>query len=906
MTLRSLARKLFAPAKTAPVVRPRLDLQALEAREVPATFTVTNLLDDTNPGSLRWAVNQANAAAGADTITFAAALGGQTIGLTQGELRLTDTSGTTTISAPAGGVTVSGNNASSVFYVNGGTTAALDGLSIANGKSVGGSSALSNFGKLTLTNVTVAHNVADGLNGAGGISNFHGTLTLTNTTVAHNSGGYGGGISNFGGRVTLTDTTVNYNSADVDGGGIFNAQGTVILTNSTVAHNSGRDNGGISNLSGTLTLTNSTVAHNSGLFAGGIFNGDFLTLANSTVVGNNSSSSSSWSAGGVLNTGTLTAQNSLVVGNSSLVNADASIPAGTFINESSLIGVPQGKSLGDIVQVDGNGKALLANNGGPTQTIALAAGSPAIGGGVAGLTTTDQRGLARNANPDIGAFETQVPTVGVTTAGGTYTGTPFAASAAQATGLGGITLAALGAPSLALSYYSGTTLLAGAPSAAGSYTVVATYTSDMAGYRNAASESVPFTITPAAAAVGLTLSASSPLRGTDGLTLTAAVTAAPSPTGVVTFTAGAVVLGSAAVSGGSAVLTLTAGQLAALLPAGATTVTASFADPAGNFAPSAAAATFTPVDPVRVQGLVYTDANNDGQVDLSEAGVANVPVTLTGFDDQGNWVSVTVSTDTQGVYTFAGLRPSGPAGYTVTEAQPANLLDGLDTLGTIGGVYVGTAGNDTFSGLVLGSGATAENYNFGERPVNGGAVGAGQTAGIGFWQNRRGQALLLALNGGGTAGTATQLGNWLAAAFPNLYGSLAGMTNAQVAAYYKTLFARTGGPAPKADAQVMATALAVYVTNSTLAGTTATAYGFTVTDTGVGMKTYNVGSSGAAFGVANNASVSVLDLLLAVNARTKQGAAIFDLTGNGLDTTEIGYRVMANDVFSAINGLGGI
>ena len=43
----------------------------------------------------------------------------------------------------------------------------------------------------------------------------------------------------------------------------------------------------------------------------------------------------------------------------------------------------------------------------------------------------------------------------------------------------------------------------------------------------------------------------------------------------------------------------------------------------------------------------------------------------------------------------------------------------------------------------------------------------GQTAGIGFWNNKNGQALIKALNGGPTS---TQLGDWLAATFPHLLG----------------------------------------------------------------------------------------------------------------------------------------
>jgi len=111
----------------------------------------------------------------------------------------------------------------------------------------------------------------------------------------------------------------------------------------------------------------------------------------------------------------------------------------------------------------------------------------------------------------------------------------------------------------------------------------------------------------------------------------------------------------------------------------------------------------------------------------------------------------------------------------------------------------------------------------------GGGVAAGQTATIGFWQNNNGQALLRSLNGGSDS---TQLGNWLAATFPNMYGvdagdnDLTGMTNAEVVDFYSTMFCRKkkeavqlglGGPT-HVDVQVMAVAFAVYVTNDTLAG----------------------------------------------------------------------------------------
>src|SRR4051794_11203584 len=123
MTMRSWLRRLFfaaarSPRKGPPRRRTRPGIEALEGRLAPATFTVLNTLDDGSQGSLRWAVGQANSTAGADNIGFdtTAFSAPQTITLAAGQLTLTDAD-TTTISGPAAGVTVSGNNASRVFAI---------------------------------------------------------------------------------------------------------------------------------------------------------------------------------------------------------------------------------------------------------------------------------------------------------------------------------------------------------------------------------------------------------------------------------------------------------------------------------------------------------------------------------------------------------------------------------------------------------------------------------------------------------------------------------------------------------------------------------------------------------------------------------------------------------------------
>jgi hypothetical protein len=102
----------------------------------------------------------------------------------------------------------------------------------------------------------------------------------------------------------------------------------------------------------------------------------------------------------------------------------------------------------------------------------------------------------------------------------------------------------------------------------------------------------------------------------------------------------------------------------------------------------------------------------------------------------------------------------------------------------------------------------------------------------------------------------------------------------------------------KLDAQVLATALSVYATNATFDSTqVAAAYGFTVSGNGVGTATVNVGSNGDAFGVANNSTLTVMDLLLATDLQSVNG-----LLYNGNATR----RSHANDVFSAINQAGNI
>ena len=123
----------------------------------------------------------------------------QTITLdpTLGQLELTDTTGTETITGPKAGVTVSGGGASRVFQVDGGCHR---------------------------VDLGTDHHRRQIAGNGGGLSNNGGTATLTNCTVSGNSashiGGGGGVYTNAGGTTTLTNCTVSGNSARRNGGGL--------------------------------------------------------------------------------------------------------------------------------------------------------------------------------------------------------------------------------------------------------------------------------------------------------------------------------------------------------------------------------------------------------------------------------------------------------------------------------------------------------------------------------------------------------------------------------------------------------------------------------------------------------------------------------------------------------------
>ena len=349
---------------------------------------------DSGPGSLRQALNSV---CGDGTVTFSPSLAGQTITLLSGPLTL---GRDVTIDASAApGLALSGNDTDRVFIVNAGTTATIKHLTVKDGFGFQLAGGILNNGSLSLDHVNVTQNVmatnaGDFWQGGGGIYNGDGaTLNLVDSSVTGNQAAWSGGgvYSFFNTTTTIVRSTISGNVSN-DVGGAIRSLGNMTITNSTLSGNrsTGWHGGAIFQTDGNITITNSTIANNiapdwapSTLFIGQ-FGGSFvptLTLTNTIITGNQWYACEKFASGTVGN---------VVSGGNNLVQDDSCNPAGSdLVNGAAMIG-------------------SLADNGGPTFTHSLLAGSPAIdAANDAACPATDQRGIARpqGAHCDIGAYE---------------------------------------------------------------------------------------------------------------------------------------------------------------------------------------------------------------------------------------------------------------------------------------------------------------------------------------------------------------------------------------------------------------------------------------------------------------------------------------------------------------------
>ena len=485
---RGSSRQIDHPAVPNAVTGDASDIGAYEApiHEVNSTADTDDgactLTGAGNGCTLREAIAAANATAGAEQITFKASLtasGPTSITLLSA---LPDLTSDMTITGPGANLltvqrsTAGGTPAFRILRIREGRTVSISDVTVANGlASFTEGGGVRNSGQLTLRRCNFYGNAAgplagSGLGGAiysegpslvvdacnvgglgpgqanvvgasgGGIFAESGTFVMTGGSIVGNTGD---GIATRA-TTTLKGVSITNNTETGNGGaGVLVIGGATRLENCLIANNvaNGGDGGGIRSGLGTITVINSTITGNRSIGSGGgiyNFNGH-TTVTNVTITNNRSDTdgnSSGLSDGGGV-AGAVFTRNSIFVGNSmgSDANptpndvADSADPASSF----NLIGVCDECGLfngfnNNQLGINNAGLGPLADNGGPTLTHALLAGSPALDAGnnafvasptFSGPPFTDQRGAGFNriidgpdgdatASVDAGAFEQQV------------------------------------------------------------------------------------------------------------------------------------------------------------------------------------------------------------------------------------------------------------------------------------------------------------------------------------------------------------------------------------------------------------------------------------------------------------------------------------------------------------------
>jgi hypothetical protein len=273
--------------------------------------------------------------------------------------------------------------------------------------------------------VTVTRTVLSGNHAsAGGAIRAQGsTVTITDSTVSDNhadDGGNGGGLRVQGGSLTVATSTVASNTSSVEGGGIYNDGGSLDIRGSTISGNATFWGGGVfDGGAATAMIVNSTIADNSATYAGGLATGYGSTevIMNTTIADNTAQGGigcvggfPTCGGGGLLSVGpnTVTLSDSIIANGS---GDDCVSLGGTVADGGSNLGSDgtcgfTAPSLSGVAPMLG----VLADNGGPTQTLMPEVGSPAIDAGGMCSATTDQRGISRPQGPacDVGAVEVEV------------------------------------------------------------------------------------------------------------------------------------------------------------------------------------------------------------------------------------------------------------------------------------------------------------------------------------------------------------------------------------------------------------------------------------------------------------------------------------------------------------------
>jgi CSLREA domain-containing protein len=280
-------------------------------------------------------------------------------------------------------------------------------------------------GNVTLKDVELADNVANStVTGGGGISvqgdksvSVGESVTVVNSRILRNRASEtGGGIDSRGdGDVGITGTTIESNAAKVGGGVNHVGDAPLSVLGSTLARNRADGGGGLfTDGDGATTVENSTISANTASeFGGGLLVRSRLTVRSTTVTGNSSPLGGGINKGGgdTADDGVVLLRNTIVAANPTGGNCSGIIMSlGGNIDSGDTCRL---RELSDQPATDPL-LGPLAGNGGPTETHALAVGSPAQDAAVETTTEpcppSDQRGVARpqGGGCDVGAVESEL------------------------------------------------------------------------------------------------------------------------------------------------------------------------------------------------------------------------------------------------------------------------------------------------------------------------------------------------------------------------------------------------------------------------------------------------------------------------------------------------------------------
>jgi hypothetical protein len=331
--------------------------------------------------------------------------------------------------------------------------------------------AISNAGTATVSNCTFNGNMSVG--GGGAITNVNtGVLTLNYSTLSGNTADSGGGAIANGGALTINNSTLSDNDAPFSEGGAIANGGALTINNSTLSDNRARGarggitasaqgsfagnglGGGIYTGAGTLSINSSTIADNEAIggstggvgghagngSGGGLYIGGGMVSINNSTLADNQAIGGAFTVGGAAGTGyggginntdgtfVLQIYNTILADNSASTAA-ADLNGSVTSLGHNLIGNSSGGNgfaASDLLNVDPL-LGPLQDNGGPTQTMALLAGSPALNAGdPAELGVPDQRGVLRSGGVNIGAYQASASALLLSAPDSVTAGVPFA------------------------------------------------------------------------------------------------------------------------------------------------------------------------------------------------------------------------------------------------------------------------------------------------------------------------------------------------------------------------------------------------------------------------------------------------------------------------------------------------